>query len=91
MGLWLRCGYSDALTCGPARSAVSFAGPEPPQRDQVHQGEQFIAKFVLGFDEQEPHSPAVSVVVVFAASVLVGIPSALRAARVNPVDTLRCE
>ena len=54
-------------------------------------GEQFIAKFLFGFDAQEPYFLASSVVLVFAATVVAGIPSALRAARVNPVDTLRSE
>lgn len=54
-------------------------------------GEQFIAKFLFGFDAQEPYFLAASVLLVFAATVLAGIPPALRATRVNPVDTLRSE
>ena len=54
-------------------------------------GEQFIARFLFGFDDLEPYFLAAAVVALFAATVLAGIPPALRAARVNPVDTLRSE
>ncbi|HUX33656.1 MAG TPA: FtsX-like permease family protein [Gemmatimonadaceae bacterium] len=53
--------------------------------------EQFIAHFLFGFDASEPYFLAVAVVVLFAATVAAGVPPALRAARVNPVDTLRSE
>ncbi len=53
--------------------------------------EHFFARFLFGFDEMEPYFLAASVVLVFAATIVAGIPPALRAARIDPVDTLRSE
>lgn len=50
-----------------------------------------LQNFLLGVDQREPYFLAVSVVLLFAATIAAGVPPALRAARVNPVDTLRSE
>ena len=44
-----------------------------------------------GSDAVVPYFMAGAVVALFAATVLAGVPPALRAARINPVDTLRAE
>lgn len=45
--------------------------------------EQFIAYFLFGFDDAEPYLLAVSVVVLFVATIAAGIPPAVRASRIN--------
>ena len=50
-----------------------------------------LQAFLLGVSDNEPWCLAVSVVLLFAATIAAGVPAALRAARVNPVDTLRAE
>ena len=54
-------------------------------------GEQFIARFLFGFDDLEPYFLAASVIALFVATVAAGLPAALRASRVDPVETLRTE
>lgn len=53
--------------------------------------EQLLYGFLFGYDAMAPFFMAGAVVALFTATVLAGIPPALRAARVNPVDTLRSE
>ena len=53
--------------------------------------EGLLYSFLFGYDAVAPLFMAGAVVALFAATVLAGIPPALRAARVNPVDTLRSE
>ncbi len=53
--------------------------------------EQLLGTFLWGNDAMAPYFMAGAVVALFAATVLAGVPSALRAARTNPVDTLRSE
>ncbi len=53
--------------------------------------EGLLAHYLFGYDGMAPYFMAGATVVLFAATVLAGIPPALRAARVNPVDTLRAE
>ncbi len=50
-----------------------------------------LQSFLLGVDKNEPYFLGVSVVLLFGATIAAGIPPALRASRVNPVDTLRSE
>ncbi len=53
--------------------------------------EGLLAHYLFGYDGMAPYFMAGAMVVLFAATVLAGIPPALRAARTNPVDTLRAE
>ena len=53
--------------------------------------EGLLDSFLFGYDAVAPYFMAGAVVALFAATVLAGVPPALRAARVNPVDTLRSE
>lgn len=53
--------------------------------------EGLLAHYLFGYDGMAPYFMAGAMVVLFAATVLAGIPPALRAARMNPVDTLRAE
>ncbi|MGA9837590.1 MAG: FtsX-like permease family protein [Gemmatimonadaceae bacterium] len=53
--------------------------------------EQLLYGFLFGYDQMAPFFMAGAVVALFGATVLAGIPPALRASRVNPVDTLRSE
>ena len=53
--------------------------------------EGLLDSFIFGYDAVAPYFMAGAVVALFAATVLAGIPPALRAARLNPVDTLRSE
>jgi len=53
--------------------------------------EGLLYSFLFGYDAVAPLFMAGAVVALFAATVLAGVPPALRAARVNPVDTLRAE
>ena len=50
--------------------------------------EGLLAHYLFGYDGMAPYFMAGAMVVLFAATVLAGIPPALRAARTNPVDTL---
>ncbi|MDE3152707.1 MAG: ABC transporter permease, partial [Gemmatimonadota bacterium] len=53
--------------------------------------EGLLAHYLFGYDGLAPYFMAGAMVALFAATVLAGIPPALRAARVDPVDTLRSE
>ncbi|MHB1863171.1 MAG: FtsX-like permease family protein [Gemmatimonadaceae bacterium] len=53
--------------------------------------EHLLYGFLFGYDTMAPLFMAGAVVALFAATVLAGVPPALRAARTNPVDTLRSE
>jgi putative ABC transport system permease protein len=53
--------------------------------------EQLLYGFLYGYDQMAPFFMAGAVVALFAATVLSGIPPALRASRLNPADTLRSE
>ncbi len=47
--------------------------------------------FLYGYDDQSLYFMSACLVSLFAATVLAGVPPALRAARIDPVDTLRAE
>ena len=53
--------------------------------------EGLLSNMLFGYDSAALYFMAGAMVALFAATVLAGVPPALRAARVNPVDTLRSE
>ncbi|MDE3054992.1 MAG: hypothetical protein KGJ70_13970, partial [Gemmatimonadota bacterium] len=53
--------------------------------------EHLLAYFLWGYDQMALYFMGGAVLALFAATVVAGIPPALRAARTNPVDTLRSE
>ncbi len=53
--------------------------------------ESLLAHYLFGYDALAPAFMLGAMVALFGATVAAGIPPALRAARVNPVDTLRAE
>lgn len=53
--------------------------------------EGLLQQFLFGYDDQALYFMAGCLVALFATTVLAGVPPALRAARIDPVDTLRAE